>query len=203
MVEERYIVNALVRQALYAAQEVMGENGLHAVLREAGLEQFIHQMPSDDMEPAVKTSEYARLNQAIEEFYGRAGKGILQRVGRASFQYGVREQAALLGIAGTALKILPQKQRIKFILSSLVSALVKTNPEVEAWAGEMDGKLVYVDRTCAICYGRSSGHPICHLYIGSISEAVKWAAGREYVVVETQCAARGDPYCAFEIGKPK
>jgi len=203
MSEERYIVNALVRQALFAAQDVMGENGLHAVLRAAGLARFIDHMPPDDLQPAIKTEEYARFNQAIEEFYGRAGKGILQRVGRASFQYGVREQPALLGIAGAALKVLPQKQRIKFILTSLVSALKKTNSAVEAWAGEMDGKLVYVERTCAICYGRTSDRPICHLYIGSISEAVKWATGREYPVVETHCVAKGDPYCRFEIGEPQ
>lgn len=202
MTEARYIVNALVRQALSAAQDVMGENGLHAVLRAAGLARFIDHIPPDDMQPAIKTEEYARFNQAIEEFYGRAGKGILQRIGRASFQYGVREQAALLGVAGAALKVLPQKQRIKFILTSLVRALEKTNPGVEAWAGEMDGKLVYIEKTCAICYGRTSDHPICHLYIGSISEAVKWATGHDYPVAETHCVAKGDPYCCFEIGEP-
>ncbi|MGC8856788.1 MAG: hypothetical protein ACP5QU_08320 [Anaerolineae bacterium] len=35
------IVNALVRQALTAASEVMGENGLNMVLRASGLERFI------------------------------------------------------------------------------------------------------------------------------------------------------------------
>ncbi len=39
--EEAVIVNALVRQALVATQEVMGENGLNAVLRSVGLERFI------------------------------------------------------------------------------------------------------------------------------------------------------------------
>ena len=36
--EDAVIVNALVRQALTAAQEVMGENGLNAVLRTSGRE---------------------------------------------------------------------------------------------------------------------------------------------------------------------
>ena len=201
--EERFIVNALVRQALVASEEVMGKNGLNAVLRSAGLDRFIDNLPPDDMEPGVNAVEYARFNEAIEEFYGRGGRGILQRVGRASFQYGVREQAALLGIAGAALKVLPQKQRIKFILNALINALKKTNPQVEAWAGELDGKLVYIEPTCAICYGRKSEKPICHLYIGSISEAIKWATGNEYQVVETHCVAQGDPYCRFEIGDQK
>jgi bacteriochlorophyll 4-vinyl reductase len=201
--QDAVIVNALVRQALVAAEEVMGENGLNAVLRSSGLERFIDNLPPDDMQPGVVTSEYARFNQAIEDFYGRAGKGILQRVGRASFQYAVREQAALLGIAGAALKLLPQKQRIKFILNSMVNALKKTNPQVEAWSGEMEGKLVYVEKTCAICHGRKSDHPICHLYIGSLSEAVKWATGQDYEITETRCIAMGDPYCQFEVGEPR
>ena len=201
--EDAVIVNALVRQALITSQEVMGENGLNAVLRATGLERFIGNFPPDDMEPGIDTSEYAQFNAAIEEFYGRGGRGILQRVGRASFQYAVREQAALLGLAGAALKVLPQKQRIKFILKSMVDALKKTNPQVEAWSGEKDGKLVYVERTCAICYGRQSDKPICHLYVGSISEAVKWATGQDYQIIETHCIAQGDSFCQFEVGEPR
>jgi len=197
------IVNALVRQALVSAEEVMGSNGLHAVLRTIGLERFINALPPNDMQPAIKTSEYARLNQAIEEFYGRATKGMLRRVGRASFQYGVREQSALLGVAGVALKLLPRKQRIMFILNGMADALKKSNKEVDAWMEEKDNVVAYVDRSCAICWGRQSDQPVCHLYIGSVGEAVLWATGVEHEIVETHCLARGDEYCRFEVGQPK
>jgi hypothetical protein len=60
------IVNGLVRQALVSAQEVMGENGLNAVLHAAGLDRYINNLPPNNMEPAIKTSDYAHLNQAIE-----------------------------------------------------------------------------------------------------------------------------------------
>ncbi len=203
MIEERHIVNGLVRQVLLATRDVLGENGLHEVLRVASLERFCDQIPPDDLLPGIQVAEFARFNQAVEEFYGRAGKGILQRIGRACFHYEVREQAVILAIAGVALKVLPQKQRIKFILTSLVSALKKTNPGLEVWAGEMDGKLVYIDQTCAICYGRTSERPICHLHVGSIREAVKWASGKAYAVVETHCVAKGDPDCRFEIQEPR
>ncbi|MFN2152356.1 MAG: 4-vinyl reductase, partial [Anaerolineales bacterium] len=93
--EDAVIVNALVRQALISVQEVMGENGLNTVLRTSGLERYIGNFPPNDLEPAIQTSDYARLNEAIEEFYGRGGRGMLRRVGKASFQYAVREQAAL------------------------------------------------------------------------------------------------------------
>jgi bacteriochlorophyll 4-vinyl reductase len=201
--EDLMIVNTLVRQALVAIQEVMGDNGLNAVLRSAGLEQFIDNMPPDDLNPGVKSSEYARLNAAIEDFYGRGGRGILRRIGRASFQYAVREQAALLGIAGVALKLLPEKTRMRFILNSMGNALKKTNPQVDVSVEAAEGRIAYVARTCSVCHGRQSDRPICHLYVGSVGEAVHWVTGEERAVVETHCIARGDPYCRFEVGEAR
>ena len=201
--EEAVIVNALVRQALVSAQEVMGENGLNAILHSVGLERFIDNFPPDDTNPGIKAVEYAKFNEAIETFYGRGGKGMLRRVGKASFQYGVREQGALMGVAGAALKLMPQKQRIKFILNAMVNALKKTNAQVEAWVDDEDGKIAYCESTCAICLGRHSDVPICHLYAGSVGEAVRWATDQEYEIIETHCIAKGDKYCRFEIGEAK
>jgi hypothetical protein len=201
--EDAVIINSLVRQALTSMQEVMGDNGLNAVLKSCGLERFVGSFPPNNLEPSIKASQYAQLNQAIEDFYGRGGRGMLRRIGRASFQYGVREQAALLGIAGVALKVLPEKQRIKFILNGMADALKKSNPQVNAWVDESDGKLAYVESTCAICNDRHSDHAICHLYVGSVTEAVQWATGREYTVTETHCLAKGDEYCRFEVGDAK
>src|SRR5258707_13955577 len=140
---DEMIVNALVRQALTSMQEVMGENGLNAVLRTSGMERFIGNFPPNDLNPAIEAAQYGKLNQAIEDFYGRSARGMLRRIGKASFQYAVREQAALLGIAGVALKLMPEKGRIKFILKSTADALRKSNPQLETWVEEHDGKIAY------------------------------------------------------------
>ena len=199
--EEAVIVNALVRQALVSAQEVMGENGLNAVLRSVGLERFVGNFPPNDTNPGIKTVEYAKFNEAIETFYGRGGKGMLRRIGKASFQYGVKEQGALMGVAGAALKLMPQKGRIKFVLNAMVNALKKTNPQVEAWVEDEGDKIAYCESTCAICLGRHSDQPVCHLYVGSVAEAVRWASEQEYEIIETHCIAKGDKYCRFEVGE--
>ena len=201
--EEAVIVNGLVRQALVSAQEVMGENGLNAVLRSVGLARFISNFPPNDTNPGIKTVEYAKFNEAIEAFYGRGGKGMLRRIGKASFQYGVHEQGALMGVAGVALKLMPQKQRIKFVLGAMVNALKKTNEQVDAWVEDEDNKIAYCESTCAICLGRHSSDPVCHLYVGSVGEAVRWATDQEYEIIETHCIAKGDKYCRFEIGEAK
>jgi predicted hydrocarbon binding protein len=201
--EDAVIINALVRQALVSAQEVMGENGLNAVLNSVGLSRFVGNFPPNNTEPGIKTVEYAKLNEAIEAFYGRGGKGMLRRIGKASFQYGVREQGAIMGVAGTALKLMPQKQRIKFVLNAMVNALKKTNDQVNAWVEEDGNKIAYCESTCAICLGRHSTEPICHLYVGSVGEAVRWVTDQEFNIIETHCIAKGDKYCRFEIGDAK
>jgi bacteriochlorophyll 4-vinyl reductase len=200
-VPDLVLANALMRQALVAVEEVMGKNGLVAVLRASNLEQYIDHLPPNDINPAVKAADYARLNEAIETFYGRGGRGILQRIGKASFEYGLREQSALLGLAGIALKVLPAQQRIRLVLTNMASALKKINNqdhiEVEA-----DGRqIAYIARTCSVCYGRQSPKPLCHLYLGSIAEAVRWATGQVYQVRETDCIACGAEYCRFEVAE--
>ncbi len=200
---DSYIINAIFLQALVASEEVMGAEGLNAVLRNCGLERFVGNYPPNDLAHVVKTTDYARLNAAIEDSYGHTGRGILRRIGRASFQYAIREQAALMGIAGAAIKLLPEKQRIKFILNGLVNALKKSNADVNAWVEEKDGVIAFIDQTCGICWNRESTHPICHVYIGSVSEAVKWATGFDYEITETHCSAMGHEYCRFEVGTQK
>jgi predicted hydrocarbon binding protein len=200
---EAMIINSLVRQALTSAQEVMGDHGLNTVLKTCGLDRFIGNFPPNNLEPAIPASQYAKFNEAIEAFYGRGGKGILRRIGKASFQYGVREQAALLGVAGVALKLLPEKQKIKFILNAMADALKKSNLNVNAWLDDSGERLAYIESTCAICYGRHSTTPICYLYSGSIGEAVQWATGKEFEIIETHCLAKGDEYCRFEVGEAR
>lgn len=193
------LANALMLQALKAIEEVMGKKGLDAVLHNAGLDNYIDHFPPNDLEPAISSTDYAKLNQAIEEFYGRGGKGILKRIGRASFQYGAREQQALMGLAGVALKVLPKRQKIKFILNAMGGALKKTNPENEFFVDDRSENIAYCVPTCSVCYGRHHDVPSCHLLVGSVAEAVKWATGEDLDVRETLCMAKGDKYCRLEV----
>jgi bacteriochlorophyll 4-vinyl reductase len=200
MSEDFPLANALMRQALQAIEDVMGKNGLNVILKDAGLEHFIDNPPPNNLNLERKAVEYARLNEALERSVGRAGKGMLKRIGRTSFQWGVREQAALLGIAGVALKLMPQKQRQKFILSNLAKALMDTNPGLLITVEEKDGQFFYTDYSCGICHTRQADKPICHLYVGTLEEALKWATGHEFPVEEKLCKAKGDPYCQFVVG---
>ena len=87
--------------------------------------------------------------------------------------------------------------RIKFILTQMAKALAEVDEETCIEVQETPEGLVFADFSCALCYGRQAEHPVCHLYVGSISEAVKWATGRDYHVREIECRAMGAEACRF------
>ncbi len=200
--EDAPYVNALLLQAIRGIDEVLGTNGLNVVLRTSGMERFVNNWPTNDLETQVLAKEYAQLNAAVESFTGRAGKGMLYRIGRSSFQWGIKEQAAIMGLAGIALKALPMRLRKRAILLALRKGLMDIVPYGLVDVREKDGVLYYSDYACTICHTRHSENSLCHLYIGTLSEAMAFATGksfRDFEVVETLCRAKGDPCCRFEI----
>ena len=67
---------------------------------------------------------------------------------------------------------------------------------------DKDGVLVFTDYACVICHTRHSEQPICHMYLGTLSEAMAYATKkdfRDFEVVETHCRASGAGFCRFEI----
>lgn len=201
--EDAPYVNALFWQMLQGVEEVLGKNGLNAVLRSSGLERYIDNPPENNLESDVLVREYARLNEAIEQFTGRAGKGMLQRIGRASFRWGIKEQAALMGLANIALKALPQRLRKRAILLGLRKGLMDLVDFGLVDVRDEGGVMIYSDYACTICHTRHSDDAsFCHLYVGTLGEAMAYATGkdfRDFEIIETHCRARGDECCRFEI----
>ena len=79
-----YYPNKIARIYLLAMEEVMGKNGLNAVLHMAGLSHLIDNYPPDNLEREFEFADYSALNAALEEMYGpRGGRGLGLRAGRA------------------------------------------------------------------------------------------------------------------------
>lgn len=202
LAEDAPYVNAMLLQLIKGIEEVMGTHGLNAVLRLSGLERYVDNLPPNNLEFGVLAREYAALNEAIEQFTGRAGKGMLQRIGRSSFRWGVKEQSAVMGLAGIALKVLPQQLRKRAVLLGVRKGIMDTVNYASINVQEENGVLVFTDYACVSCHTRDSDQPVCHLYVGSLQEAMTYATGKDFRafdVVETHCLARGDNFCRFEI----
>ena len=59
--------------AIKALEEVVGKNGLNAILNLAHLTNLIDNYPQDNLERAFDFSDLSSINQALEEMYGSHG----------------------------------------------------------------------------------------------------------------------------------
>ena len=130
MIEDRAMPNAALRLLFVAIEDVMGPDGMKAVLNGAKMQHYIGHYPPNDLEYGVTFGQYGKLEQAIEDFYGpRGARAMLLRVGRATFQAGLKEQSAVLGLAGQALKGMPllsMQAKMKLLLQQIIGAANKT-----------------------------------------------------------------------------
>jgi len=198
---EAAIANTHFRQTLLAIRRVLGETGAKDIYRSVNLDVHLATLPPDDLNHNFAAQDYARIMQAIETTYGQRGARILERIGRESFHIILREQATLMSAANKVMSLWSTKQRIHFMMQTIVDTQHKTYPQAEIWLEEKDGQLAYIEQNCLICHERQASHSICYLTTGFIDEALQWATGKEIEVTEIECSAMGNAYCRFEIGK--
>jgi len=187
---------------LLALEDVMGKNGVNAVLNLARLRHLINNYPPNNLDLGWSFDEMGALNQALEDMYGpRGGRGLATRAGRAGLYYALKDFAAVLGIADLAFRLLPMGMKIKIGLNAMAETFNKTSDQVVRVEEEMDHFLYYIDR-CPVCWGRQSQTPICYGALGLLQEGLHWVTGGKNVrVEEIGCIAMGHPSCVFIVEK--
>jgi len=190
------------RMFLLALEDVMGKNGVNAVLNLARLRHLINNYPPNNLDLGWSFDEMGALNQALEDMYGpRGGRGLATRAGRAGLYYALKDFAAVLGIADLAFRLLPMGMKIKIGLNAMAETFNKTSDQVVRVEEEMDHFLYYIDR-CPVCWGRQSQTPICYGALGLLQEGLHWVTGGKNVrVEEIGCIAMGHPSCVFIVEK--
>jgi predicted hydrocarbon binding protein len=202
MSEPRILSNAALRTLFLAIENVMGENGIKAVLNFGGLKRFIGNYPPNNLEKAVTHADYAEAQQAVEDFYGpRGARAFMLRIGRATFRYTLEEQPAVLGLAGLALKLLPQETRMKLILNRIAQGAGETL-NIPSHVEETPEHFIYVAEDCPCRWRkRDLKTPCCYVTVGSLTEAMRWCTGQEHLVTEFTCINVGDDACRYRIEK--
>ncbi len=197
-----YYPNRIARIYLEAMEEVMGRNGLIAVLRVANLPELIDKYPPANLEKAFDFADYSAVNGALDELYGpRGGRGLGLRAGRASFASGLSNFGALVGIGSAAFKILPLSTKLRVGLPALARVFTQFSDQHSTVEDAGDNYLYHI-HLCPVCWGRTSDHPICFAAVGLIQESLKWVGGGEdFRVEEIECVAMGGERCTFRIDK--
>ena len=199
MVEERTMPNVMLRNLLEAIAEVLGENGLKAVLNAAGLQRFINHYPPNDLNLGVTFADYGTVEQAVEDVVGPKGaKMMLTRIGRATFRYALEEQPAVLGMASMALKALPMGTRMKVVLANLARAATKdVNQPTDI--EEHDDHFLFVVDECPCRWRGKKDRPVCFVTVGVLHGALRWATGKTFKIEEVSCIAMGEDACRYRI----
>jgi len=100
--------NKMGRIVLLATEEVMGRNGVNAVLNLARLKHLVNNYPPNNFDRQFSFEDFGRLQQALEEMYGpRGARGLALRAGHAAFKYSIKEFGPVVGISDLAFRLLP------------------------------------------------------------------------------------------------
>jgi predicted hydrocarbon binding protein len=190
------------RMLLLALEDVMGRNGVNAVLNLAKLRHRVNNYPPNNLELEFSFGEMSSVMQALEDMYGpRGGRNLAIRAGRAGFKYGLRDFGSLLGLADLAFRLLPLGMKLKVGLSAMADTFNNFTDQRVSIDEQVD-HFVYTIERCPVCWGRHAPVPICHAAMGLLQEMVFWVSGgKSFNIKETRCIAAGDNDCTFVIDK--
>ncbi len=198
-----YYPNRFALITLEAYEEVMGKNGLNAILNMAHLSNLIDNYPPANLERQFDFADYSMLNLALEEMYGpRGGRGLALRAGRATFADALRNFGAMAGVGDMAFKVLPLPQKLKLGLPAM-ARIFTTVSDQHSTVEDYGTEFHYIIHRCPVCWGRTDEErPVCFISTGLIQESLKWVSGgNEFRVNESECIAMGDEVCRFVVQK--
>jgi predicted hydrocarbon binding protein len=198
--EEFFYPNQMGRAILLSMEEVMGRNGVHAILKLASLSSMIENYPPDDKEREFSFSTLSTMTDTLEQVYGpHGGRGLALQIGRACFNSGVRQYGTQMGITEMAFRLLPLQAKVNAgakAFAELFNVFTDQKVRVE----DENGKLFWHIERCPLCWERSAQEPVCHLAVGLLQEALYWlSGGKMFNVEEVTCIATGDETCTIVI----
>lgn len=197
-----YYPNNMGRIVLSALEDVMGRNGVNALLTLAKLRHLVNNFPPNNLEKGFPFEDFGAITQALDDMYGpRGGRGLGIRSGRAAFKYALREFGAVLGIADLAFRLLPLGMKMKVGLNTFAETFNKFSDQVVRLE-EDEEHFIWIIERCPVCWGRTVDTPCCHAAVGILQEGAHWlSGGKSFRVEEVECIAAGDETCKFLMDK--
>lgn len=195
--------NRLARITLLVLEDMLGANGLHALLNTAHLSSLIDNYPPANLERGFDFADYAAINLGLEEMYGaRGGRGLALRAGRAIFADALGNFGALVGTGDAAFKILPLITKLKISLPALARIFSEISDQITQVENRQHA-FHYIVLRNPVCWGRSGqSGPVCYLQVGLLQEALhRISSGHEFRVDEAECRAAGADACRFVLLK--
>lgn len=192
--------NHPTRAFLLELEDVLGKNGLNALLRIAGLQGWIDTYPAENFERDVDLSEFSSLNAALDEIYGSKGSHALaRRASKSSFDLAWKQHSALENQRAVDFDSLPAQGRNKEGLT-LFAEVLSAASDLECEVQEENNTILFRVQNCPVCWGRESSSPTCQGFVGILEGCLQWlSSDKSFEVTEKECSAAGGDACTFSI----
>ncbi len=198
-----YYPNRLALATFNALIEVMGKNGLNAILNYAHLREYINQYPPDNLEKGFDFIDFSAMQHALTDMYGeKGGQTFLRRAGRSTFRACLCNQGALAGVGSDAFHNLPLQTKLRIGLQAMARVLSQISDHI-ATIQDNGEYFIYTVQQCPECWGQlGKGKAICVYEAGLLEEGLNYiSGGSEFRIVEIKCKAIGDEYCEYSVEK--
>jgi predicted hydrocarbon binding protein len=185
---EKTVASGTVRVLMDATEQVLGTNGLNALLNFADKSHLITNKPDHGFEKTFTDIEYGQIIVSFYELLGVPGaKAIFRLMGKA-----IARRVIELGLFDSFKDLPPKEKLFKAIeLYTITSGRGAARIEGE--------KVLYDNDGCTTCYNIRSDVPICTIINGFLDEVARWAGLKTAPSVETGCKAMGDTACRYEV----
>jgi hypothetical protein len=193
----------MARIFLLALEEVMGRNGLNALLNLINLRQYITELPPDNLNREFDFAHVSNLNLGLEMIYGpRGARGLALRGGRAIFSHGLRQFGALAGVGDLAFRVLPMGTKLRIGVPAVARIFTQFSDQTSRVEDHGDHFLYYIDR-CSMCWGRNAcERPKGFVAVGILQESLRWVSGGlDFRIEEIECICQGASSGVFRIDK--
>lgn len=208
--EEKRIPSMLLNILFTQVDEMMGHRSLVMLLRQAGLSEYVDNIPPMDDTPSITVGQYSTVLANIYEIFGaRGAKPIFLRGGRLGAAEIRKQRPTQFAISGMALKLLPTAKRMQIVLEKLVDQGEEMYGATYKLADEGDAFVLSIE-ACHYCaaithraqeQGKQITKPVCSIPAAIIDEMMEWATDQKHLVEEVACIATGDPACRFRVSK--
>lgn len=182
-------------------EEVIGTSEMQAILK--SVNQAERTKPDLQQQTILPVSfdNICEVQSAIEDNYGvQCGQGILLRIGRAFFNFILRDFSPQIGFTDPSFRFLPMRKKIKAGLERL--AVMYNQFLDQPVCIKEEDQYYWVMERCPLCWNKRSSQKSCAFMVGFLQEAMYWlSGGRQFRVEEIDWAATGNLTCTMQIKK--
>ena len=185
---EKTVSNMVIRVLLDSTEDVMGENGLKALLNYAKMPHLFENKPEHTLDKNYTDEEYGALTSSWYKVLGNSGaKALFRMIGKSSGKRAIQS-----GIFDS-FRDLPDEEKLFKMIEFFAMA---TGRGAALKEGDV---VIYDNPQCTACINIEDEKPVCTGLNGAFGEFIDWAGIKGKTVIETKCKAMGDETCRYEI----